>query len=60
MMIIVIAELEKLLESDLIVVSTHGYPWFKRLITGSGAEKIARYAPCPILIVHQRERDFVG
>jgi len=55
-----IVELATLLKSDLIVVSTHNYPWFKRLMTGSDAEKIARHAPCPILIVHQREHDFVG
>ena len=54
-----IADLAKLLKSDLIVVSSHNYPWFKRLMTGSGAEKIARHAPCPILIVHKQERDFV-
>jgi universal stress protein A len=54
-----IVDLAKLLKSDLIVVSTHNYPWFKRLMTGSDAEKIARHAPCPILIVHQREHDFV-
>jgi nucleotide-binding universal stress UspA family protein len=55
-----IVEFATLLKSDLIVVSTHNYPWFKRLMTGSDAEKIARHAPCPILIVHQREHDFVA
>ena len=54
-----IIELAALLKADLIVVSTHNYPWFKRLMTGSDAEKIARHAPCPILIVHQREHDFL-
>jgi nucleotide-binding universal stress UspA family protein len=54
-----VVELATLLNSDLIVVSTHNYPWFKRLMTGSDAERIARYAPCPILIVHQREHDFL-
>lgn len=54
-----IADLAKLLKSDLIVVSTHNYPWFKRLMSGSDAEKIARHAPCPILIVHQHKHDFV-
>ena len=54
-----IVELAALLKADLIVVSTHNYPWFKRLMTGSDAEKIARHAPCPILIVHQREHDFL-
>jgi nucleotide-binding universal stress UspA family protein len=55
-----IVDLAKLLESDLIVVSTHNYSWFKRLMAGRDAEKIARNAPCPILIVHQREHDFIG
>ena len=55
-----IVDLAKMLNSDLIVLSTHNYPWFKRLMTGSDAEKIARHAPCPILIVHQSEHDFVG
>jgi universal stress protein A len=54
-----VVELAAMLKADLIVVSTHNYPWFKRLMTGSDAEKIARHAPCPILIVHQREHDFV-
>ena len=54
-----IVDFARLLKSDLIVVSTHNYPWFKRLMTGSDAEKIARQAPCPILIVHQLEHDFV-
>jgi nucleotide-binding universal stress UspA family protein len=55
-----IVDLANLFESDLIVVSTHNYSWFKRLMAGRDAEKIARNAPCPILIVHQRERDFIG
>ena len=50
-------DLATLLRADLIVVSTHNYPWFKRLMTGSDADKIARHAPCPILIVHPREHD---
>ena len=54
-----IVELATLLKSDLIVVSTYNYPWFRRLMTGSDAEKVARHAPCPILIVHEREHDFV-
>jgi universal stress protein A len=54
-----IVELATLLKADLIVVSTHNYSWFTRLMTGSDAEKIARHAPCPILIVHQREHDFL-
>jgi nucleotide-binding universal stress UspA family protein len=55
-----IIDLARLLNSDLIVLSTHNYPWFRRLMTGSDAEKIARHAPCPILIVHQHEHDFIG
>lgn len=34
---------------DLIVMFTHGYGAFERLIVGSVTEKIVREAPCPVL-----------
>ncbi|MFT5197218.1 MAG: nucleotide-binding universal stress UspA family protein [Candidatus Promineifilaceae bacterium] len=34
---------------DLIVMFTHGYSTFERLIVGSVTEKIVREAPCPVL-----------
>jgi nucleotide-binding universal stress UspA family protein len=48
------------LSADLIVISTHDYHWLRHLFFGSDAEDILRHAPCPILIVHQHERDFVA
>lgn len=36
---------------DLIVMSTHGYSGVTRWVLGSVAEKVLRYAPCPVLIV---------
>jgi nucleotide-binding universal stress UspA family protein len=36
---------------DLIVISTHDYDWLTRMVEGSDAEKILRYATCPVWIV---------
>jgi nucleotide-binding universal stress UspA family protein len=40
--------------ADLIVLATHGRTGIKRLIIGNVAEKVVRYAPCPVLIVTPR------
>lgn len=37
---------------DLIVVSTRGNTGLKHLLLGSTAERIVRYSPCPVLVVH--------
>jgi nucleotide-binding universal stress UspA family protein len=37
---------------DLIVVSTRGNTGMKHLLLGSTAERIVRYSPCPVLVVH--------
>jgi nucleotide-binding universal stress UspA family protein len=47
------------LKADLIITSTHGFTGLKRVLMGSTAERIVRYAPCPVLIVREHERDFV-
>jgi nucleotide-binding universal stress UspA family protein len=39
------------LKADLICVSTHGRTGLAHLLLGSVAEKIIRYAPCPVLVV---------
>ncbi len=44
--------------TDLIVVSTHGYTGLKHVLLGSVAEKIVRHAPCPVLVVRAEEHDF--
>jgi nucleotide-binding universal stress UspA family protein len=39
---------------DLVVVGTHGRAGVPRLLLGSVAERVARRAPCPVLVVHER------
>ena len=46
-----IANSAKLWHADLIVVGTHGRRGVGRLLMGSGAEKIIREAPVPVLVV---------
>lgn len=41
-------------ETDLVVLSSHGRTGVTRVLLGSVAEKVARYAPCPVLIVGGR------
>jgi nucleotide-binding universal stress UspA family protein len=36
---------------DLIVMGTHGRTGIRRLVMGSVAERVARLAPCPVLII---------
>lgn len=49
-----IAKVAKQLESDLVVVGTHGKGWLDRLFLGSVAEGVVRSAPCPVLVVRTR------
>ena len=44
---------------DLIVMGTHGRGALKHLLMGSVAERVVRWAPCPVLTVRAHERDFV-
>jgi universal stress protein A len=39
------------LEVDLVVMGTHGHTGVARLLLGSTAEKVARHAPCTVVIV---------
>jgi nucleotide-binding universal stress UspA family protein len=39
---------------DLIVLATHGRTGIKRLIIGNVAERVVRYAMCPVLTVKPR------
>ena len=41
--------------ADLIVIGTHGRRGFGRLVLGSSAEHILRYAPVPVLLVRAPE-----
>lgn len=46
-------------ETDLIIISTHGRSGLKRFFLGSTAEKIVRHAPCPVLVIREREHEFI-
>ena len=40
--------------ADLIVIATHGYTGASRVLLGSTAERVVRYAPCPVLTIPTR------
>jgi nucleotide-binding universal stress UspA family protein len=54
-----IVEYARLRAIDLIVVGTHGRGPIGHLIDGNVAERVVRTAPCPVLTVHNPEREFV-
>ena len=43
--------------ADLIVISSHGRTGLGRILFGSTAESVVRYAHCPVLVVKPREGD---
>jgi universal stress protein A len=43
---------------DLIVIATHGYTGWKHFCIGSTAERVVRAAPCPVLVVREKEHEF--
>jgi nucleotide-binding universal stress UspA family protein len=47
----------KAMPSDLIVLGTHGYSGFDRLVLGSVTEKVLRKAACPVLTVPAQAPD---
>jgi universal stress protein A len=54
-----IVDAAKELDVDLIVIATHGFTGWKHFAIGSTAERVARAAPCPVLVVREKEHDFV-
>jgi nucleotide-binding universal stress UspA family protein len=47
-------------EVDLIVIATRGYTGLKHCLLGSITERVVNVSPCPVLVVHHEERDFVS
>ena len=37
---------------DLIIMGTHGYKGFEKVLFGSVAEKVVRTAPCPVMTIN--------
>jgi nucleotide-binding universal stress UspA family protein len=42
--------------ADLIVMTTRGYTGLKRIVLGSTAERVVRFAPCPVLVARPGNR----
>jgi universal stress protein A len=53
-----IVEVAKKMDVDLIVIATHGYTGWKHFCIGSTAERVVRAAPCPVLVVREKEHEF--
>lgn len=45
---------------NLIIVGTHGRTGLSHLFIGSTAERVVRHAPCPVMVVREREHDFLA
>ena len=53
-----IVEAAKELDVDLIIIATHGYTGWKHFAIGSTTERVVRAAPCPVLVVREKEHEF--
>ena len=53
-----IVEAAKEMDTDLIIIATHGYTGWKHFCIGSTAERVVRAAPCPVLVVREKEHEF--
>ena len=50
----------KEIDSDLIIIGSHGRSAIAHVLIGSTTEKVARKAPCPVLILREKKGlDFV-
>jgi nucleotide-binding universal stress UspA family protein len=54
-----ITKAAKELDVDLIMIATHGYTSWRHLCIGSTAERVVRTATCPVLVVREKEHDFI-
>jgi universal stress protein A len=52
-----IIEAAKELDVDLIVMATNGFSERKQFDIGSTAERVARAATCPVLVVREKQHD---
>ena len=46
-----ICRLARAIKADLIALPTRGHSGLKHLVLGSTAERVVRYAPCPVLVL---------
>ncbi len=55
-----IVETAKALKTDLIIIATQGRTGLAHVLLGSTTERVVRHAPCPVLVVREKEREFVS
>jgi universal stress protein A len=53
-----IVETAKDLNVELVVIATQGHTGWKHFCIGSTAERVVRAAPCPVLVVREKEHEF--
>lgn len=44
-------------KADLIVMPSHGYHGFNRLLLGSTTERVLRHAHCPVYVLRRRDAE---
>jgi nucleotide-binding universal stress UspA family protein len=47
------------LDVDLIIIATHGYTSWRHFCIGSTAEQVVHTATCPVLVVREKEHEFI-
>jgi nucleotide-binding universal stress UspA family protein len=47
------------LETDSIVLASNGYTGLAHVLLGSTTERVVRHAPCPVLVVREKERELL-
>lgn len=50
-----ISEVARTTDADLIAIATRGYTGLKHAFLGNTTERVVREAPCPVLVVRDRE-----
>jgi len=50
-----IVEKAEALKADLIIVGSHGYNRWERLLLGSVSDSVVHHAPCSVLVVRSQE-----
>lgn len=52
-----IADFASDIDADLIVIASHGYHGFKRMVLGSVAERVLRHAECDVLVLRRTDAE---